>query len=140
MLLSFLYSRFFTQSNESLCYAARMKTYIGGCHCGKYTYEVDTDLEKVITCNCSHCHKKGLVLTFVPVEQFRLTEGNEAELIDYQFNKKVIHHLSCPVCAVQSYARGQNSKGEKLIAINVRCLDDVALEDLTITPVNGKEY
>jgi hypothetical protein len=117
-----------------------MKTYTGGCHCGKFRYEVDADLEKVITCNCSHCHKKGLVLAFVPEHQFRLTEGTEAELTDYQFNKKLIHHLSCPVCNVQSFGRGENSKGEKLVSLNVRCLDDVELSDLTITQVNGRDF
>jgi hypothetical protein len=117
-----------------------MKTYTGGCHCGKFRYEVDTDLEKVIECNCSHCFKKGLLLTFVPEVQFRLTEGNENELTEYLFYKKKIHHLFCPVCGVQSFARGENSKGEKLIAINVRCLDDVDLAELTITAVNGKDF
>lgn len=117
-----------------------MKTYHGGCHCGKFRYEVETDLEKVITCNCSHCHMKGLVLTFVPVSQFRLTGGDEAELIDYQFNTKKIHHLFCPTCGVESFARGENSKGEKLRAINVRCLDNVELSDLTLIPVDGKAY
>ena len=119
---------------------APMKTYRGGCHCGKYRFEVDTNLEKVIECNCSHCRMKGLVLTFVPTEQFRLTAGDEDEAIVYQFNKKTIHHQSCPVCAVQSFSWGTNSKGEKMRAINVRCLDGVDLKDLTITPVNGKEY
>lgn len=117
-----------------------MKTYQGGCHCGKYRYEVDTDLEKVIECNCSHCHKKGLVLAFVPSEQFRLTEGDEAEVIDYQFNTKMIHHQSCPVCAVQSFSWGTDKEGTKMRAINVRCLDDVELSELSITPVNGKDY
>jgi hypothetical protein len=117
-----------------------MKTYTGGCHCGKYRYEVDTDLDKVIECNCSHCHKKGLVLAFVSPEQFRLTAGDESELIEYLFNKKAIHHQSCPTCAVQSFSWGTNSQGEKMHAINVRCLDDVSLADLTITPVNGKDY
>lgn len=118
----------------------RMKTYTGGCHCGKYRFEVDTDLEKVIECNCSHCHMKGLVLTFITPEQFRLTEGDESEVIDYQFNKKTIHHQSCPVCAVQSFSWGTKADGGKMRCVNVRCLDDVDLKDLTITPVNGKDF
>ncbi len=117
-----------------------MKTYTGGCHCGKFTFEVETDLEKVISCNCSRCHMLGLVLTFVPMEQFRVTSENEAELSNYQFNKKVIHHLFCPVCGVESFGRGENSSGEKLVAVNVRCLADVEFDSLTIAAVNGKEF
>ncbi|MDB5195066.1 MAG: Gfa-like protein [Parcubacteria group bacterium] len=117
-----------------------MKTYTGGCHCGKFRYEVDTDLEKVIECNCSHCHMKGLVLSFISPEQFRLTKGEEAEATEYLFNKKKIHHLFCPVCGVQSFAWGTNSEGNVMRCVNVRCLDDVDLKTLTITAVNGKDY
>jgi hypothetical protein len=117
-----------------------MKTYTGGCHCGKFKYEADTDLEKVIECNCSHCHKKGLILNFVQPEQFRLVEGDESELTDYQFNKKMIHHLTCPVCGVQSFAWGTTKDGNKMYSLNVRCLEGVELSEITLTPFNGREY
>ena len=117
-----------------------MKTHTGGCHCGAVRYEVETDLEKVIECNCSHCQAKGLLLAFVMPEQFRLTKGSEEELTDYQFTKKSIHHLFCPTCGVQSYASGTNSKDEKMISINVRCLDDIDLHAIGRTAVNGKDF
>src|SRR6185436_22441 len=113
--------------------------YTGGCHCGKVRYEVETDLAKVIECNCSHCYMKGLLLTFVPVEKFKLLSGEE-DLQNYKFNKKVIHHLFCRNCGVESFGRGQNSAGEKLVAINVRCLDNLDPKSLTLTPVNGKDF
>jgi hypothetical protein len=113
--------------------------YNGGCHCGAVTYEVEADLERVIECNCTHCDIKGLILTFVPVDKFKLLSG-EDNLQDYQFNKKKIHHLFCKTCGVESFGRGQNKAGEKLIAINVRCLQGVDRSKLVITPVNGKEY
>lgn len=116
------------------------KTYTGGCHCGKVRYEVETDLAKVIECNCSHCSMKGLLLTFVEPEAFRLTAGSESELTDYQFNKKTIHHLFCPTCGVESFARGQNREGKALYAINVRCLDEIDLSALTLIPIDGKQY
>lgn len=103
-------------------------------------YEVDTDLEKVIECNCSHCEAKGLLLAFVMPEAFRLLQGSEEELADYQFNTKNIHHLFCPTCGVQSWAWGTNAEGEKMISINVRCLDDIDLAEIERTPVNGKDY
>ncbi len=71
-----------------------MKTHTGGCHCGKVRYEVETDLEKVLICNCSHCEKKGLLLNFVDKDKFKLLSGKD-ELVEYQFNKKVISHLFC---------------------------------------------
>jgi hypothetical protein len=114
-----------------------MKTYIGGCHCGKVRYEVQTDLSQVLSCNCSHCSKKGFLLAFVPANQFTLISG-EDDLSEYRFNKKVIQHLFCKTCGVQSFGRGVSPKGEETVAVNVRCLDEVDLEALTITPVDGK--
>lgn len=112
-----------------------MKTYTGGCHCGAVKYEVETDLAKNIECNCSHCHKKGLVLTFVDKDKFKLLSGAE-NLQEYTFNKKAIRHLFCKTCGVQSFAEGVTFPK---VSINVRCLDGVDPKDLTITPYNGKD-
>jgi hypothetical protein len=116
---------------------ADMKKHSGGCHCGRVRYEVETDLASVISCNCSICSKKGLILTFVPKERFSLLSG-EGDLADYQFNKHVIHHLSCATCGVESFARGTAPDGAEMVAINVRCLDDLDLSALTPTPFDGR--
>jgi hypothetical protein len=116
---------------------AEAKTYGGGCHCGKVRYEVTTDLGRVISCNCSICSRKGLLLVFVKPEEFTLRTGQE-ELTDYQFNKKRVHHLFCPACGVQSFATGALPDGRPAYAVNIRCLDDVDVSTLTLTPFDGK--
>ena len=114
------------------------KTYTGGCHCGEVRYQTTTDLAKVITCNCSICMKRGALWTFVSPEQFALRSGEEC-LTDYQFNKKVIHHLFCPQCGVGSFSRGKSPKsGQEMIVVNVRCLDDVDIAALKVTPFDGR--
>jgi len=115
-----------------------MKTYTGGCHCGKVRYEVSMDLQKVMTCNCSHCHKKGFVLSFVPASQFKLLSGND-NLNEYRFNKKKIQHLFCKTCGTQSFGRGKAPDGSDTVMVNVRCLDDVDFSKLPTTEFNGKD-
>lgn len=116
------------------------KTFEGGCHCGDVRYRVTgLPLEGVITCNCSRCSMLGSILTFVPAESFALLSG-EASLTDYQFNKKVIHHLFCKTCGVQSFSRGVGKDGSPMIAVNVRCLDGVDLEALKPQLFDGKSY
>jgi len=115
---------------------AETRTYTGGCHCGAVRYEVETALEPVISCNCSICRKRGSLLTFVGADNFRLA-GGEAPLTDYQFNRKVIHHLFCPTCGVASFGRGTGPGGAEMVAINVRCLDDVDLDALRVRPFDG---
>jgi hypothetical protein len=113
------------------------KTYRGGCHCGRVRYEVTSALTPVISCNCSHCQPKGLLLTFVPASRFRLLSG-EGEMTLYQFNKKVIQHFFCRTCGVESFARGTGPDGTPMASINVRCLDGIDLESLTLTPFDGR--
>jgi hypothetical protein len=114
-----------------------MRTYTGGCHCGQVRFEVKSSLEPVMQCNCSICQKRGALLTFVPAPQFSLLSG-EDDLTDYQFNKKIVHHVFCRRCGVGSFARGRAPDGSEMVAINIRCLDDVELNALTPMPFDGK--
>jgi hypothetical protein len=115
-----------------------MNTYTGGCHCGAVKYNVSTDLEKTLICNCSLCAKRGAILSFVSADQFNLLSGEE-NLTDYQFNKKIIHHLFCKTCGVASFGRGVGSSGAQMVALNVRCLDEVDIDALKPTFYNGKD-
>lgn len=111
----------------------------GGCHCGKVRWEAETVLDTVYDCNCSHCSKKGFLLTFVPLDKFTLLSGEDA-LTEYKFNRHMISHLFCAACGVQSHGRGVGADGVDTAAINARCVDDVDLAALTIQPVDGKSY
>ena len=113
------------------------KIYRGGCHCGAVRFEAQTDLQQVISCNCSICQKNGLLLTFAPAGAFTLKSGQE-NLQEYRFYKHVIHHLFCRTCGVESFARGTASDGAEMVAVNVRCLDEVDLGTITPTPFDGR--
>lgn len=114
-----------------------LKTHQGGCHCGAVRYRVEIDLSKPVTqCNCSICSRTGTLLSFVPASGFTLEKGEDS-LTDYQFNRKVIHHLFCKRCGVRSFARGEGPKGPA-VAINTRCLDDVDLATLNVQHFDGK--
>ncbi len=113
------------------------KNYSGGCHCGQIRYDVTTDLASVVTCNCSICQKRGVLWTFVPPESFALRAGAD-ELRDYQFGKRTIHHYFCPQCGVGSFSRGALPDGREMIAVNVRCLDEVDITALKPTTFDGR--
>ena len=98
--------------------------YKGGCHCGRVAFEVETDLDKVIECNCSICSSKGYLLTFVPASKMHLKAVPD-DLATYTFNKHAIRHQFCPTCGVGAFARGADQDGGEMFAVNVRCLDGV---------------
>lgn len=111
----------------------------GSCQCGRITYEVDSGLDGLIECNCSHCYRKGLVLKFVPVSAFRLTQG-EGNLSEHSFNRHKIKHRFCSTCGVQSFAEGQTPDGQTMMAINVRTLLDVEPWSWTAERVDGRSF
>lgn len=113
------------------------KTYVGSCHCGNVRYEVATQLQQLVACNCSICTKTGTLLTFVTAENFTLLSGEES-LSNYQFNKKVIDHFFCSNCGIRSFAKGIRPDGKPMVAVNVRCLDGVEIENLDVMRFDGK--
>jgi hypothetical protein len=113
-----------------------IKTYQGSCHCGAVRYEADLDLSKgTLKCNCSICSKGRNWIIMTKPDAFRLLAG-EAELADYQFGKKVIHHLFCKHCGIHSFGWADSpALGGKTYAVNVMCLDNVTAGELANAPV-----
>ncbi len=112
-------------------------THTGGCHCGQVRYAVTLDLAGALSCNCSICTKHGFIWAFAPVSQFRLDSGEDM-LSEYTFNKHVIRHMFCKHCGVESFARGKAPDGSDVIAINVRCLDNVDIAALQPKAYDGR--
>jgi hypothetical protein len=111
-------------------------THTGGCHCGKVRYRFEGPIERAIACNCSMCKRMGSRLHFVPKASFTLLSGEDA-LTDYQFNKKVVHHLFCSTCGIRSFARGVGPDGAEMVAVNLRCVDDLDAEEVPATHFDG---
>ena len=111
--------------------------YTGGCHCGAVRFEADLVIEKLMSCNCSICSKRGYLLAFAPEKNFKLLSG-ETSLTDYQFGKKNIHHLFCKICGISSFGNGTMPDGAAVRAINARCLDNIDLAQVPVFEFDGK--
>nr|WP_294864248.1 GFA family protein [uncultured Pseudogulbenkiania sp.] len=111
--------------------------YHGSCHCGRIAFDVEGDLGQVMSCNCSICRRKGALMWFVPRQQLRLLTP-EADMSTYTFNKHVIQHHFCPICGMHPFGEGRDPAGNAMAAVNVRCLDDVDLDTLTVKHFDGR--
>ena len=111
--------------------------YEASCHCGAVKLTVDADLPaEAMSCNCSHCRRKGMLLTPVPRDKVRVTKGEDG-LETYQFNKHVIDHHFCPACGVQPFATGKGADGAEMAMINLRAVPACDLEALKLQKVDG---
>jgi len=111
--------------------------YKGSCHCGRIAFEVEGELAGVMDCNCSICSRKGSLLWFVPRDKLRLLTP-EANLATYTFNKHVIRHRFCPTCGIHPFGEGADPAGNRVAAINVRCLEGVELASLPVKHFDGR--
>ena len=105
-----------------------MKTYDGGCHCGRVRFRVTASLDRVSECNCSICTKKGFLHLIVPRESFVLVSG-AADLTTYRVQHRAWrkHHF-CRHCGIHSFYVPRSDPDK--IDVNVRCLEGVDLDEI----------
>lgn len=114
--------------------------YEASCHCGAVALTVEGEIPgEAIECNCSHCRRKGLLLTQVPRDKINVTKGEDT-LQTYQFNKHVIDHRFCPTCGTQPFAEGKGPDGTPTAMVNLRCVPEADLESLKIQKYDGASH
>lgn len=111
--------------------------YKGSCHCGKVAFEVEGEIKGAVACNCSICSRKGSLLWFVPRDHMKLLTPEDAAST-YLFNKHVIKHRFCPTCGMHPYGEGTDPKGNKMAAINLRCVDGLDLDAIPVQHFDGR--
>jgi len=115
-------------------------SYEGSCHCGAVRFTVEGEIPAgAISCNCSHCRRKGFLLTFVPKADFSLNSGEDA-LTEYRFASHKIAHRFCATCGTQAFGMGTGPDGVETVAVNLRCVPECDLDSLVIKKHDGASY
>ena len=109
----------------------------GSCHCGRIAFEVEGELSRATACNCSICSRKGSLLWFVPRDRLRLHTKDE-DMSTYTFNRHGIKHRFCPVCGIHPFGEGTDRAGNRMAAVNVRCLEGTDLGTLQVDQFDGR--
>jgi hypothetical protein len=100
-------------------------------------FRVTADLAQASQCNCSICAKKGILHLIVPPDQFELLSGG-SDLSTYEFNTRSAKHHFCRHCGIHSFYVPRSDPDK--IDVNVRCLDGVDIDGLTITHFDGRNW
>lgn len=111
--------------------------YKGSCHCGRISFQVEGEIDSALACNCSICSRKGSLLWFAPLEKLKLQTPEESAST-YTFNKHAIRHRFCPTCGIHPYGEGVDPKGNAMVAINLRCVEDIDLDRITVHTFDGR--
>ncbi|MCZ7681877.1 MAG: GFA family protein [Sandaracinaceae bacterium] len=112
-------------------------TFEGSCHCGAVRFRVRARELCALDCNCSICTKKGFLHLIVRKEDFELLRGEDA-LSEYRFHTGVARHTFCRTCGIHPFYTPRSHPDG--VDVNVRCLDEGALERFTIEPFDGRRW
>ncbi|HKE13187.1 MAG TPA: GFA family protein [Myxococcota bacterium] len=124
-----------------------MEKYRGSCHCGRVRFEVDLDLDHVRSCDCSICHRRGALLCRAEARDFRLLSPPE-DLTLYQWHTRTAEDYFCSTCGILPFRRPRRRTAREIAegvpefsgwSINVRCLEGVALTDIPVVQIRGRE-
>ena len=112
-------------------------THEGGCHCGRVRFRVTGQPAGITACNCTICTKKGFLHWIVPLGRFELLAGRDS-LTTYRFNTGVAQHSFCATCGMHPFYVPRSDPDK--IDVNVRCLDDVDLDQIDVEPFDGRNW
>ncbi|MFK7872675.1 MAG: GFA family protein [Oligoflexales bacterium] len=114
-----------------------MSLFKGRCHCGEVAFQFETEITSLLECNCTICHKLGSLWIFIPASSVHF-EKEKVRMSEYQFGQKKLTHKFCQKCGIETFACGEDKEGNKLMGINVRCLEDFEWKDFEVRAHDGK--
>jgi hypothetical protein len=62
----------------------------------------------------------------------------EENLVIYTFGKHTIKHWFCPKCGIHPFGEGADPSGNRMAAINVRCLEGIEFASLPVKHFDGR--
>ncbi|KAI5118967.1 hypothetical protein M0805_009378 [Coniferiporia weirii] len=114
---------------------AEIKTFKGGCHCKKFTFELEhpsLEARPPLSCNCSICTQKAELFVYAPEARFRFTAGSFEELSKYEWGKKRLVRQFCPNCGCSILWTGAG-----FVGVNVRTFEGIQVDKLNLTYFDG---
>ena len=84
-----------------------------------------------------HLPAQGLHPAFCAAGGFHPEDG-AGDVSTYRFNKQAIAHHFCATCGIAPFAEAADPKGNKMAAINLRCVDGVDPQKLAIQHFDGR--
>ncbi len=115
------------------------KVHTGGCHCGAVRFEAELDLDAGATrCNCTICTRVAATSVIVKPDALRVLSGAEG-LAEYRGGSSPNARFFCRRCGIQVFGRGFVEEiGGAYASVNVNCLDDVELAELSVGYWDGR--
>lgn len=102
------------------------------CHCGAVTFEVEEAPSQVTDCNCSLCHKVGVLWAYYPPAQVRIA----GETVAYLQGDRTLTSHHCPTCGCITHWRSLDPQYRRM-GVNARLMPREVLEGMRVKRLDG---
>lgn len=113
-------------------------TIKASCHCGNVKFELKTEPEFLVSCNCSICSKLSTIWTHTTENYVAFSNADDATLAYTTGNAKLSFH-TCKNCGCTTHwwsvERGEDAR----IAVNLKLLPPKEVEKYRIRHFDGAD-
>jgi len=113
-----------------------MKKYHGHCHCGAVQFELDSELNLPMQCDCSYCTRRATIFQMEPITNFQLLKGRD-EMTRYG-SKEISDHFFCKTCGISTFTYLKDKGAVVGAVVNLACLDGTDTARMKPMMVDGK--
>jgi hypothetical protein len=106
------------------------------CHCGAVSVEFTETPNSVTACNCSICHRLGVLWAYYTKSQVNVVCSADAVSV-YIRGDKCIEFYHCTTCGCVTHYEDIEKNGEYRIAINARMMQPEEIASLPVREFDG---
>ncbi len=108
----------------------------GACHCGAVMFEVARKPRKLTECNCSICHRYGVLWAYYTRRSVTVT-CDESALSSYAWGDRRLEFFHCKTCGCVTHYESVDKHDKSRIAINARMLERHEIKDIPRRKFDG---
>jgi hypothetical protein len=105
------------------------------CHCGAVSLEIAAPPAEVTACNCSICHRYGVLWAYYPLTQVRLVPADAPTNI-YMWDDRAIEFHRCRTCGCVSHWLPVDRQHDRM-GVNARLMAPEILAQARIRHLDG---
>ncbi len=106
------------------------------CHCGAICIEFDEYPESLTECNCSICHRLGVLWAYYTQQQVRVI-CSPGSISTYVWGDKCIEFCHCKTCGCVTHYTSVEKNDDSRIAINARIMRLEEVSSISIRKFDG---
>ncbi|WP_436210201.1 GFA family protein [Bradyrhizobium sp. LjRoot220] len=103
------------------------------CHCGAVELEIDETPTEITECNCSICHRYGVLWAYYELRQVRIS-GPSTDI--YMWDDRSIMFHRCSVCGCVSHWSPIDPQRNRM-GVNARLMKPAILKQAKLRHLDG---